>query len=127
MPAIDFDTERTSDSERFAAREVFRTDRSRVVRGCFDPDRFIPVHAPGNDVGGGVRDGAGIVREGDADHRVDPGDAVAVGADTPWGIRADGDGRLGALLVTAPPPSDADHEPVRRGIRQGEFEPPTDS
>jgi hypothetical protein len=29
--------------------------------------------------------------------------------------------------VTAPPPTDADHEPVRRGIREDEFEPATHS
>jgi quercetin dioxygenase-like cupin family protein len=127
MPAIDFDTERTYDSERFAAQEVFRTDRSNVVCGFFDPGQFIPVHAPGNDVVISVRDGTGVVREGDSNHRVGPGDVVVVEADTARGIRADDDGRLEALLVTAPPPSDADHEPVRRGIRQSEFEPTTHS
>jgi hypothetical protein len=66
MPAIDFDTERTYDSERFAAQEVFRTDRSNVVCGFFDPGQFIPVHAPGNDVIISVRDGTGVVREGDS-------------------------------------------------------------
>jgi quercetin dioxygenase-like cupin family protein len=127
MPAIDFDAERTYDPERFAAREAFRTDRSRVVCGFFEPGQFIPVHAPGSDVVVSVREGTGIVREGDSDHRVGPGDVVAVEADTARGIRADEDERLEALLVTAPPPSDADHEPVGRGIRRGEFEPTTDS
>jgi quercetin dioxygenase-like cupin family protein len=126
MPAIDFDTERTYDAERVAAREAFRTDRARVVCGFFEPNQFIPVHAPGNDVVISVRDGTGIVREGETDHRVGPGDVVAVEAGTARGIRADGDGRLEALLVTAPPPSDADHEPVGRGIRQDEFEPTPD-
>jgi hypothetical protein len=64
MPAIGVDTERTYDLERFATREVSRTD---------------------------------------------------------------GDGRPEALLVTAPPPGDADHEPVGRGVRQNQFEPPTHS
>jgi quercetin dioxygenase-like cupin family protein len=92
MPAADFDTERTYDAERFATREVFRTDRSRVVCEFFEPGQFVPAHAPGSDVVVSVRDGTGTVREGESDHRVDPGDA--------------------------------DHEPVRRGIRQDEFEPP---
>jgi hypothetical protein len=66
MPAIDFDTERTYDSERFAAQEVFRTDRSNVVCGFFDPGQFIPVHAPGNDVVISVRDGTGASETGPA-------------------------------------------------------------
>jgi len=31
--------------------------------------------------------------------------------------------RLEVLLVTAPPPSDAEPEPVRAGIQRGEFDP----
>lgn len=122
MPVIDFDTERTYDENRFSAREVFRTDRSKVVCGYFEPGQFIPVHAPGSDVVVSVRRGTGVVREGDSTHRVGPGDVVAVEADTARGVRADGDGRLEALLVTAPPPTDAEHDPVRRGLRRGEFD-----
>lgn len=127
MPAIDFDAERTFDPERFVAQEVFRSERSKVVCGFFEPGQFIPVHAPGSDVVISVRGGTGLVREGDTDHRIGPGDVVVVQADTARGIRADEDGRLEAVLVTAPPPTDADHEPIRRGIRHDEFEPHTDS
>ena len=35
----------------------------------------------------------------------------------------EGDERLAAVLVTAPPPTDAEHDPVRRGLREGTFEP----
>jgi len=48
---------------------------------------------------------------------------VTVGADTDRGVKADDDSRLEALLVTAPPPTDAEHEPVRRGLRTDEFDP----
>jgi quercetin dioxygenase-like cupin family protein len=123
MPAIDFDAERAYDEERFSAREVFRTDRSKVVCGYFEPDQFIPVHAPASDVVISVREGTGIVRDGEDTHRVGPGDVVVVEAGTARGIRADADERLEALLVTAPPPSDADHEPVRDGIQRDEFDP----
>jgi hypothetical protein len=50
-------------------------------------------------------------------------DAVAIEAGTRRGIRADEGERLEALLVTAPPPTDAEHDPVRRGLRNDEFEP----
>jgi quercetin dioxygenase-like cupin family protein len=73
-----------------------------------------------------VREGTGIVREGEDTHRVGVGDIVVVEAGKARGIRADEDERLEALLVTAPSPSDADHEPVRRGVRQDEFDPTTD-
>jgi quercetin dioxygenase-like cupin family protein len=123
MPAIDFDAERSYDEDRFAAREVFRTARSKVVCVCFEPGQFIPVHAPVSDVVVSVRTGTGVVREGESTHRVGPGDLVAVEAGTARGVRADEDARLEAVLVTAPPPSDAEHAPVREGIRRDEFEP----
>ncbi len=123
MPAIDFDVERTYDEARFSAQEVFRTDRSKVVCGYFEPGQFIPVHAPASDVVVSVRQGTGIVREGEVEHQVEPGDVVAIEAGTERGIRADEDDRLEALLVTAPPPTDAEHELIRRGVRENEFEP----
>lgn len=123
MPVIDFGAERAYDSERFSAQEAFRTDRAKVVCGYFEPGQFIPVHTPGSDLVVSVREGTGVVRDGDASHRVGPGDVVAVEAGTERGIRADQDARLEALLVTAPPPTDDEHAPVRRGLRNDEFEP----
>ncbi|RDI70068.1 cupin domain-containing protein [Halopelagius longus] len=123
MPAVDFDAERTFDADRFVAREAVRTDRTKVVCGYFEPGQFIPVHAPESDVVVSVRSGTGLVREGDDEHRVEPGDVFVVEAGTPRGIKADDDGRLEALLVTAPPPTDEEHGPVREGLRRGEFDP----
>lgn len=123
MPIIDFDAERTYDDKRFSAQEVFRTDRSKVVCGYFEPGQFIPIHTPASDVVISVRAGTGIVCEGEETHRISPGDIVVIEAGTARGIRADEDERLEALLVTAPPPSDADHDPVREGIQRGEFDP----
>ncbi|SDX73474.1 cupin domain-containing protein [Halopenitus persicus] len=123
MPAIDFDAERQYDADRFSAQGAFRTDRTKVVCGFFEPGQFIPVHAPGSDLVVSVRSGTGLVREGDREHRVEPGDVVAVEADVDRGIRADEDARLEALLVTSPPPTDAEHDPVRRGLKRGEFDP----
>jgi quercetin dioxygenase-like cupin family protein len=123
MTATDFDAERTYDEEQFSAVEVFRSDRLKVVCGYFEPGQFIPVHAPASDVAIHVRSGTGLVRDGGEEHRVEPGDVVVVGADTDRGVTADDDTRLEALLVTAPPPTDAEHEPVREGLRRNEFDP----
>jgi quercetin dioxygenase-like cupin family protein len=123
MTAVDFDAERTYDDEKFSTVEVFRSERMKVVCAYFEPGQFIPVHAPSSDVVIDVHSGNGLVRDGDAEHRVEPRDVVTVEADTDRGIKADADSRLEALLVTTPPPTDAEHEPVRRGLRTDEFDP----
>jgi len=122
MTATDFDAVREYDDDKFSAVEVFRSDRMKVVCGYFEPGQFIPVHAPGSDVAIHVQSGTGVVRDGDADRTVEPGDVVVVEADTDRGVKADADSRLEALLVTAPPPTDAEHEPVRKGLKRGEFD-----
>jgi quercetin dioxygenase-like cupin family protein len=121
MVKLDFEERRNFDDGRFVAETVHRSDRAKVVAGYFEPGQFIPVHAPASDVVVSVRSGSGIVRDGETTHDVEAGDVVVVEADTERGIRADD--RLEALLVTAPPPTDAEHEPVREGLRRGEFEP----
>jgi len=126
VTATSFDAERAYDDERFSAVKVFSNDRMKVVCGYFEPGQFIPVHAPASDVAIHVRSGTGLVRDGDDEHRVEPGDVVVVEADVERGIKADDDARLEAFLVTAPPPTDAEHEPVRKGIKRGEFDPESD-
>jgi quercetin dioxygenase-like cupin family protein len=122
MPATDVDEQRAYDENRFSAQGVFRTEHSKVVLGYFEPGQFIPVHAPDSDVTVVVQSGSGIVRDGDRDHEVEPGSVVSVPAGTDRGVRAGDDG-LEAVLVTAPPPTDAEHEPVRDGLQRGVFEP----
>jgi quercetin dioxygenase-like cupin family protein len=123
MPATDVDSERVYDDEQFSAQGVFKTERSKAVCAYFEPGQFVPVHAPDSDVTVVVQSGTGIVRDGDTDHAVDPGSVVSVPAGRDRGIEADDDERLEAVMVVAPPPTDAEHEPVRRGLREGEFEP----
>lgn len=123
MVATDFERERTFDDDRFVARTVSETERGKVVFGYFEPGQFILVHAPDSDVVIAVHAGRGRVRDGDRDRRVEPGDVVVVPAGRSRGVRADSDERLEALLVTAPPPTEEEHEPVRRGLQRGEFEP----
>lgn len=48
---------------------------------------------------------------------------MIIEAGTARGIRADEAERLEVLLVTAPFPSNAEHEPVREGIQRSEFDP----
>ncbi|MFC4543163.1 cupin domain-containing protein [Halosolutus amylolyticus] len=123
MVATDFDAERTYDDEKFSTREIYRSDRLKAVLGYFEPGQFIPVHAPDSDVVIDVESGRGLVRDGDDDRKVGPGDVVVVPAGESRGIHANQDERLEALLVTSPPPTDAEHEPVRVGLRRGEFDP----
>lgn len=123
MTATAFDAERAYDDDQFSAVEVFQSDRMKVVCGYFEPSQYIPVHAPASDVAVHVQSGTGVVRDGDDEHRVEPGDVVVVEADADRGVKADDDSRLEALLVTAPPPTDAEHDPVRRGLKEDEFDP----
>ncbi|NHX36377.1 MULTISPECIES: cupin domain-containing protein [Halolamina] len=122
MPATSVDAERTYDDEQFSARGFFQTERSKTVCGYFEPGQFIPVHAPDSDVTVVVHSGHGVVRDGGRTHEVGPGSVVTVPAGEKRGVKA-GEERLEAVLVTAPPPTDAEHEPVRRGLENDEFEP----
>jgi quercetin dioxygenase-like cupin family protein len=123
MPATSVDANRQYSDDRFTAVEAFNTDRMKVICGYFEPGQFIPVHAPGSDVTICILRGNGTIREGDTDYQVGPGDVVAVEAGTDRGVKAADDGRLEAVLVTAPPPTDAEHDPVRQELEEGVFDP----
>lgn len=123
MVATGLDDERKFDDEQFVAETIHQSEHQKVVLGYFEPGQFIPVHAPDSDVAITVVSGSGTIRDGEDEHHVGQGDVVVVPAGTDRGIRADEDGRLEATLVTAPPPTDAEHEPVRRGLGRGEFDP----
>ncbi|EMA48570.1 MULTISPECIES: cupin domain-containing protein [Halococcus] len=125
MVSTDFDTERAYNDEQFAAQTISTSERMKVALGYFGPGQFIPVHSPDSDVTIAVQSGTGVIREGSEEHIVEPGDVVVVKAGTDRGVRAN-DTELEALLVTAPPPSDAEHDPVRAGIRRDEFDPQAD-
>lgn len=123
MTRTDFDAERAYDDDQFSAVDVFSSDRMKVVCGYFEPGQFIPVHAPASDVAIHVQSGTGVVRDGDTELHVEPGDVAVVEADTDRGVKASEDSRLEALLVTAPPPTDDEHDPVRRGLTEDKFDP----
>jgi quercetin dioxygenase-like cupin family protein len=123
MTATDFDAERIYDDERFSTSEVFHSDRLKVICGYFEPGQFIPVHAPASDLVLNVQSGTGIVRDGNSEQSIEPGDVVVVEAETARGVKAAADTRLELLLVTAPPPTEAEHAPVREGLQRGEFDP----
>jgi len=46
----DSDAEREYGEGTFTAGEVARTERSKTICGYFEPDQFIPVHAPDSDI-----------------------------------------------------------------------------
>jgi quercetin dioxygenase-like cupin family protein len=120
MPVTNFDAERAYDDETVAAHKMFRTDDLQVVRGYFEPGQFIPPRASSSSP---CSPAPASSARGETNHRVEAGDVVTLLADVDRGIRADDDSRLEALLVTAPPSTDAEHEPVRNGLRRGEFVP----
>jgi quercetin dioxygenase-like cupin family protein len=122
MVVADFEAERTYDDDRFTPRPVFASEAAKVVFGYLKPGQFIPVHAPDSTVTVAVQSGRGVVRDGDDEHSVEPGQVVVVEAGDDRGVRAV-DGRLELLLVAAPPPSTGDHGPVREGLHRGEFDP----
>lgn len=123
MVSSSFDSERVYDAEQFTARTIFESTRMKVVLGYFRPGQFIPVHAPASDVTIAVQAGTAVVRDGSTEHDVASGDVVVVEAGTERGIRAAANERMEALLVTAPPPTDAEHDPIRAGIRTNTFDP----
>lgn len=123
MPRIDFDEERAYADDQFNAVGAFESDRQKVVCGFFRPGQFIPVHAPSSDLTVVVRSGSAVVREGETEHEVSEGDIVVVESDTDRGIKADDEDGVEVLLITAPPPTDAEHDPVREGLRTDQFDP----
>lgn len=125
MVHVDFETKRAYDARRFTAQTVFESGRMEVVLGYFAPGQFVPVHAPESEVVIAVQSGTVTVRDGGEEHEINSGDVVVVGAGTARGVRTTEDARMEALLVTAPPPTDGEHDPVRRGIRENTFDPRT--
>jgi quercetin dioxygenase-like cupin family protein len=91
MPKTSIDDEREYSDEKFSAQGTFRSEHSKVVCGYFEPEQFIPVHAPDSDVTVVVQRGTGIVRDGDEEHDVEPGDVVSVPAGVERGVRAEGE------------------------------------
>lgn len=122
MSATDFDPERTHDDDSFSTTVVFQGDRVKGIYGYFKPGQFIPVHAPASDLVLSVQSGTGTVREGDVDRSVEPGDIVVVESETARGVMASDESCLEVLLVTASPPTDAEHELVREGLQRGQFD-----
>lgn len=123
MAKTNFTLARRYDDERFHAETLHEDAHQKTVLAYFEPGQFVPVHAPDSTVTVYVRDGGGTVVAGDDEHDVYIHDVVTVPAGERRGIRAGDDGRMEALLVVAPPPGDAAHEPVRRGIAEDEFRP----
>lgn len=122
MTKTGFNKERKYNEDKFRAQEVHSDDVQKTVLGYFESGQFIPVHAPESTLTVVVHDGGGVVRDGDDEHDVEKGSVVVVPAGVDRGIHA-GDNGLEVALVVSPPPTEADHEKVREGIRRDVFEP----
>ncbi len=116
------DEQRAYDEATFNAEAIACPERSKTLCGYFNAGQSIPVHAPDSDITIVVQSGRGIVRKGETTHEVSMGSIVTVSAGTDRGIKADEE-RLEAVLVVSPPPTDAEHEPVKRGLAAGTFDP----
>lgn len=122
MVLTDFDTEEEYDDNRFTAKTAWKGPRQKTVLGYFKPNQFIPVHAPDSTLTIVVHEGEGLVRDGEDEHSVEPGDVIIVPSGEDRGIYAE-ESRLKAALVTSPPPTEEEHEKVHRGLKQNLFEP----
>lgn len=123
MPRTSFEAARRFDDDRFQTEVVHEDAHQKTMLGFFEPGQFVPVHAPGSTLTVYVREGDGVVVEGDDEHDVRPDDVVTVPADEDRGVRASEQSQMETLLVVSPPPGAAEHEPVKRGLSEGLFRP----
>ncbi len=120
-PAIyaDYHAAARFQKERFSPVQLADTERTRVVLTCFEPDQFIPVHAPGVDMTLIVLEGDGIVVAGQHEQSVGPGAIVVVPAHQARGVKATT--RMVAVHVVSPPPGEMDHSAVQSGLQRGSW------
>lgn len=120
----------TTDLARFSTagfepQVLHATERCKVVLAALEDGQSIPPHAPDADVTVVVTAGTGDVATDSGPRPVAAGDVVVIPAGGTRGLRARG-GRLVAVLVVSPPPTEADHragasewappEPVERDV-----------
>ncbi len=105
--------------ERFTPVPVGGNERARMLLVCFEPGQFIPVHRPGVDLSLVVLEGEGLLVAGDRDEPVSAGSVAFVPAGEARGLQATT--RLVVVTVVTPPPTDADHAEVAKGLRAGRF------
>lgn len=92
-------------------------ERAKVILACFEPGQFIPVHRPGVDLALVVLEGTGAIVAGEKEERLGPGTVAFIPAGEARGIKAET--RLVLLHVVTPPPTEADHAEVKKGLMRG--------
>lgn len=100
--------------ERFNPIILAESDTTRVILACFEPDQFIPTHAPPVDLTVAIIEGEGELVAGDERQAVAPGTLAFIPAGEARGVRAAT--RLIALFTVTPPPTEADHRDVVAGL-----------
>jgi quercetin dioxygenase-like cupin family protein len=94
--------------DRMAKIALAATPRAQLDLYCVAPGQTQKSHTHGDqDKIYVVLEGRGRFTVGDADERLEPGEAVVAGAGTPHGLVNDGSEPLLVLVVVTPPPPHA--------------------
>ena len=92
--------------DKMGKADLLRTERLFAGLNCFEPGQEHALHThAGQDKLYYVVEGQGIVRVGDVETSIGPGDLVLARADEPHALRNPGPGRLIVMAVMAPPPA----------------------
>ena len=109
----------TFQPSRFTPLVLAQSDKTKVIQACFQPGQFIPVHKPDIDLTIFVLEGEGRLATGDVEQPIKPGVIAFIPAGEARGIKAST--RLVILHIVTPPPTDADHVEVAKGLQKGQW------
>lgn len=115
-----FDKERKFDDQKFSPIPIYTSETYRVILVYFRAGQLIPVHAPSVDLVLLVYSGRGELIAGSERHPVKPGDVAVIPRGTRRGVKAETDMQI--LHLVSPPPTDKDHEEMRKKLASGSFE-----
>ncbi len=101
---------------RFTPKTVYEGRHGKFIVAFFKEGQFIPVHTPSVDLVLFVLEGEGEVTGGSETFAVKAGDIVVVPAHVKRGVKAKTE--MTVVHAVYPPPTDKDHEEVRKGFRE---------
>ena len=104
--------------QKFEAKTLAQTERSKTMLVCLEPGQSIPVHRPGIDLTLVILQGhATLVADDKELSQAGPGAVMTASAGQARGIRADE--RTIAIVVVSPPPTAQDHREVAEHLSKG--------